>query len=196
MIRLYGIVLLYFLYGSSMKESYAQLVNSLPCNEIERVDLDSDPVKRKILVDFIHYSEAESWKNDKGIVWLTEYINEDGKQCWYLMPSIDDGFKDNPPKKLATLNGDIILIFEGDAIGMPKLRSDLKDKEIINECLDRIIGDRVYIRPTAKTRWADGFRPFTKERIQEGRRRIIGGDGGSVIIIFNSNGTYRKVTPV
>ncbi|MCF2506051.1 hypothetical protein L0663_21825 [Dyadobacter sp. CY107] len=194
--RIYEIIMLYLLYGSFVGESYAQLKNTPPCKEVERVDLESDSVKRQILVDFIFYCEEKSWKNDKGIVILTEYVNEDGKQCWLLAPSIDDHYKDNPPKKFGTLNGDIILIMEGDAIGMQKSRLDAKNTDKINECLDKIIGDRVYIRPAVKTRWADGIRPFTTEKITEGRHRWISGDGGSIIIIFNSDGTYKKGFPV
>jgi hypothetical protein len=47
MIRIYGIVILFFLYGSFMSKSFAQLENILPCNEVERVDLEHDSVKRQ-----------------------------------------------------------------------------------------------------------------------------------------------------
>ncbi len=167
---------------------------TLPCNEVERVDLESDQVKSKILVDYIYYCESKEWKNDKGIVILTEYTNEDGKYCWSLTPSIDDSYKDNPPKKFATFKGDIILIFQGGRI--PNAKPDSGDKDKLNGCLEQLIGDRVYIRPTTKGRWADGFRPFTTEKIKEGRRRISMGNGGGLIIIFNGDGTYKKLLPV
>ena len=187
-------ILLILLYGLFTLESHAQPGSALPCNEIERVDLENDPIKSKILVDYIHYCESKEWKNDKGIVMLTEYTNEDGKYCWLLAPSIDDRYKDNPPKKFATFTGDIILIFEGDRMLNTKPVSG--DKDRLNSCLEQLIGDRVYIRPTTKTRWADGFRPFTTERIKEGRRRIYGGNGGTLIIIFNGDGTFKKQLPV
>jgi hypothetical protein len=196
MVRIGGIILLCLLYASFAGKSYAQLKNTLPCDEVERVDLESDSIKRQILARFIFHCEEKSWKNDKGIVMLTEYINDDGKQCWLLTPSIDDRYKDNPPRKFAILSGDIILIFEGDTTGMQKPWPGSKDKNKINDCLDKIIGDRVYIRPTAKTRWADGFRPFTTEKITEGRHRWISGNGGDIIIIFNGDGTYKIAIPV
>lgn len=194
MIHICRIVLVFFLYGSIAKGSYAQLKNTLPCNEVKRIDLESDSVKRQILVDFIFRCEEKSWQNDKGIVMLTEYINEDGKQCWLLVPSIDDRYKDNPPKKFGTLNGDIILIFEGDRMHNTQPASGNRDK--LNSCLEQIIGDRVYVRPAMNTRWADGVRPFTNERIREGRRRMYLGNGGALIIIFNGDGTYKKQLPV
>jgi hypothetical protein len=55
-----------------LNESYAQRGNPAPCNEIEQIDLDSDSIKRKILVDFVANCEQNEWKNDKGIVLLTE----------------------------------------------------------------------------------------------------------------------------
>lgn len=186
--------LVYLLYSLAVSESAAQTADTLPCDEIERVDVESDSIKRKILLDYIVRCEQEAWRNDKGIVMLIEYLNENNKQCWLLIPSIDDRYKDNPPRKFATLYGDIILIFDGDKNG--NMRPASLDKDKLNVCLEQLVGDRVYIRPKIKTRWADGVRPFTTEKIKEGRRRIIAGNGGTLLIIFNGDGTYRKLLPV
>lgn len=191
MIRMILLILCYELFA---QECYAQPGNAMPCKEVERIDLESDPVKSKILFDYICYCETKEWKNDKGIVMLIEFINEDGKQCWLLVPSIDDRYKDNPPRKFATFHGDIVLIFEGDR--MHNIKPASGDKDELNSCLEQLIGDRVYIRPTVKTRWADGFRPFTNEKIEEGRRWTYGGNGGTLMIIFNGDGTYKKGLPV
>lgn len=192
--RIGRIVWLCLLYAAPSLESDAQSGSTLPCNEVERMTLDDDPVQRKILFDFIVSCENKEWKNDKGIVMLTRYTDSNGKQCWWLVPSIDDRYKDNPPKKFATFNGDIILIFEADSLQRVKPVSG--DMNRINTCLEKIIGDRVYSRPSTKTRWADGTRPFTTEKIKEGRRRLRAGNGGDVIIIFNGDGTYKKLLPV
>jgi hypothetical protein len=111
-----------------------------------------------------------------------------------LSPCIDDRYKDNPPNRFATFNGDIILVFEADSMQRRKVASG--DKMGINQCLEQIIGDRVYIRPATNTRWTDSVRPFTNEKMKEGRRRISAGNDGSVIIIFNGDGTFQKLLPV
>ena len=173
---------------------YAQSGYPPPCDEVKQVKLDTDSTRTKILFDFIRACEQNEWKNDKGIVLLREYQNEQGKSCWLLLPSIDDRYKDNPPGRFASFNGDIILVFDADSTGNVKPAQG--DKNALNQCLEQIIGDRVYIRPTIKTRWTDNVRPFTNDKMEEGARRIWAGNGGSLIIIFNEDGSYRKLLPV
>jgi hypothetical protein len=167
---------------------------SPPCDEVKQVKLDTDTSKRQILSDFIRACEQNEWKNDKGIVLLREYQNEQGKYCWLLIPSIDDRYKDNPPARFASFNGDIILVFDADSTGNIKVAQG--DKNALNQCLEQIIGDRVYIRPTIKTRWTDNVVPFTNRKMKVGARRISAGNGGSLIIIFNGDGSYKKLLPV
>ena len=133
-------------------------------------------------------------ENDKGIVLLREYQNEQGKACWLLLPSIDDSYKDNPPGRFASFNGDIILVFDADS--SKNVKPTERDKDRLNQCLAKIIGDRVYTRPTTKTRWTDNVMPFTNRKMERGTSRIYGGNGGSLIIIFNSDGSYEKLLPI
>jgi len=165
-----------------------------PCDEAKQVKLDTSPSKRKILGDFIRDCEKNGWKNDKGIVLLREYQNEGGKVCWLLLSSIDDGYQDNPPDRFASFGGDIILVFDADSVG--NIKPSVGDKQDLNQCLEQIIGDRVYTRPPIKSRWTDAVRPYTTEKMKEGARRIQAGNGDSLIIIFNVDGTYRKLLPV
>ena len=166
-----------------------------PCNEVKQVKLDTAQTKRQILSDFIsNCVRNRYWMNDKGIILIREYQNEEGKQCWLLSPSIDDGYKDNPPNRFATFNGDIVLIFDANSKGITK--ESTGNRNALNQCLDQIIGDRVYIRPSTKSRWADTVLPITNRKIKEGARRIWGGNGGSLIIIFNADGSYQKLLPV
>lgn len=166
-----------------------------PCREVQQVRIDTDQAKRQILFDFINNCVRNNyWRNDKGIVLLREYQNEEGKQCWLLLPSIDDGYKDNPPGQFATFNGDIVLIFEANSKGI--ITESTGNKNALNQCLEQIIGDRVYTRPIIKSRWADTVLPFTNRKMKEGARRISGGNGGSLLIIFNADGSYQKLLPV
>ncbi|WP_461102653.1 hypothetical protein [Spirosoma koreense] len=146
------------------------------------------------MYDFIRRCEQNQWKNDKGIVLLREYQNEQGKTCWLLLPSIDDSYKDNPPSRFASFNGDIILVFEADA--NRNVKPAVGDKPRLNHCLEQIIGDRVYIRPTIKSRWTDNVMPITNRKMERGASRISGGNGGSLIIIFNEDGSYEKLLPI
>ncbi|MPR33629.1 hypothetical protein [Salmonirosea aquatica] len=192
----YAMNWVYLLLGLGLltPNTYAQSGYPPPCDEVKQIKLDTDPSKRQILGDFIRACEQNQWKNDKGIVLLREYQNEQGKDCWLLLPSIDDSYKDNPPGRFASFNGDIILVFEADSN-----RSIIEaqgDKSALNQCLEQIIGDRVYIRPTIKTRWTDNVMPFTNRKMKVGVRRISAGNGGSLIIIFNSDGSYKKLLPV
>ncbi|WP_461112598.1 hypothetical protein [Spirosoma jeollabukense] len=166
-----------------------------PCTEVKQVKLDTDQTKRQILSEFVNRCVSNSsWKNDKGIVLLREYQNEQGKTCWLLLPSIDDSYKDNPPSRFASFNGDIILVFEADS--NRNVKPAVGDKSRLNQCLEQIIGDRVYTRPTIKSRWTDNVMPITNRKMERGASRISGGNGGSLIIIFNADGSYEKLLPI
>jgi hypothetical protein len=172
----------------------AQSSNPPPCFEVKQVKLDTGQIKRQILSEFVsscvrnHY-----WQNDKGIVLLREYQNEEGKLCWLLLPSIDDSYKDNPSNRFACFQGDIILIYDADSRGNAKF--NLESKDALNQCLEQIIGDRVYRRPITTSRWADTVLPIINRKLN-GKRRYTTGNGGSLIIIFNPDGSHQKILPV
>lgn len=166
-----------------------------PCDQVKQVKLDTDQNKRLILIDFIRNCvQNRYWVNDKGVVLLREYQNEEGKQCWLLLPSIDDSYKDNPPSRFASLDGDIILVFDADS--KRNVIPTTGDKALLNQCLEQIIGNRVYSRPSVKSRWTDMVLPFTNRKMKEGAHRHEVGNDGSLIIIFNSDGSYKKLLPV
>ncbi|AQG80750.1 hypothetical protein [Spirosoma montaniterrae] len=175
--------------------TYAQSGYPPPCDEVRQVKLDTDQRKRLILSEFISSCVRNKyWTNDKGIILLREYQNEQGKSCWLLLPSIDDSYKDNPPNRFASFDGDIILVFDADS--KQNVKPTVDDKTGLNQCLGQIIGDRVYSRPSVKSRWTDMVLPFTNRKMKEGTHRHELGNGGSLIIIFNSDGSYSKLLPV
>ncbi|MFT4033002.1 MAG: hypothetical protein QM669_11330 [Siphonobacter sp.] len=131
-----SILMAILFYGSS----YAQKENLMPCNEVEQVNLATDSIKRKLLYSFIKHCTNEGWFNpyyDKGIVHLVKYKNDENKLCWSLIPYMDDRYKDNPPKQFTDLNGDIILIYEGDSRGN-KLKNIDTNIVQINDCLEKL----------------------------------------------------------
>lgn len=185
----------FFNLGIGVHLTNAQEGYSPPCDQAKQVKLDTDQTKRLILIDFIRNCVWNRyWVNDKGIVLLREYQNEQGKSCWLLLPSIDDSYKDNPPSRFASLDGDIILVFDADSKQNVKPRAG--DKTLLNQCLAQIIGDRVYSLPSVKSRWTDMVLPVTNYKMKEGAHRHELGNGGSLIIIFNSDGSYEKLLPV
>jgi hypothetical protein len=186
----------YLLLGLALltPSGYAQSGYPPPCNDVKQVKLDTDLQKRKILLDFISNCERKAWREDKGIVHLMEYKNEQGKTCWLLLPSIDDRYKDNPPGRFASFEGDIILVFDADS--NRNVKPITGDKNRLNQCLEQIIGDRVYIRPTIKSRCTDNVLPISNHKLKEGRRRRWAGNGGSLIVIFNPDGSYEMLVPV
>ncbi|MCF2491495.1 hypothetical protein [Dyadobacter sp. CY347] len=124
------IVLAFAITGLVCKSASQELP---PCKEVKQVKIDTDQRKKKILSDYIDYCVKKEWKNDKGIVMLREFRNELGQDCWLLIPSIDDSYKDNPPERFATFEGDIILIFSADS--MQNVIPAKGDKNRLNQCL-------------------------------------------------------------
>ena len=59
---------------------------------VTKFKIDTDRRKEKILYDFVDYCARKEWENDKGIVMLREFKNEQGLDCWLLIPSIDDSY--------------------------------------------------------------------------------------------------------
>ncbi len=189
-----GLQLLWLLF---FYQSYAQQGNPPPCSNVQEIKLDTDPLRRRILADFLGACIRNKEflpKYDKGIIHLYQYQNAHGEECWLLMPLIDDSYKDNPPTRFSDFNGDIILVYDADSVGHPyKTTGDIAAR---NRCLEQIIGDRVFTRPPKRTRWTSMVLPISNRRMNEGNRRNLTGNGGDVIIIFDKKGGYRKSIPV
>ncbi|SOD92085.1 hypothetical protein SAMN06269250_3790 [Spirosoma fluviale] len=177
------------------QSTFAQSGYPPPCDEAQLTDIVAkSPTKRQILADYVESCEQKLWSNDKGIVMLYQYRNQQDQLCWYLSSSIDDHYKDNLPRQFMDFEGDIVLIYNGKP---GELRSDTTiNKSALNHCLEQIIGDRVYSRPTAKSRWTNGVLPISNHKLTVGRRRIFAGNGGALIIVFASDGTYQKILPI
>jgi hypothetical protein len=177
------LVLMLLLLVVVAKPSQAQ-----PC---QKVEIATDLVKRTILDKFILESrQTRYFIRDKGIVELTAYTDKEGRDRWYLVPRIDDSYKDNPPKQYATFGNDIILIYQGNTLGDPHQTKG--DTAALNQCLEDIIGGRVYIRPK-KGIWVDSIGLDGKaKRVQV--RTITGGSIGDLEVIFNKDGTYKTYT--
>ena len=168
--------------------------NAQPCHKVE---IATDSVKRAILDKFISESiKTNYFIGDKGMVQVNIYKDEKGRDCWLLLPQIDDSYKDNPPTKYADLDGDgdiMFLVYEANSSGIElPFRGD---RTAVIKCLEAVIGDRLYIRPPKQDRWVEFKDPTGKLRRTK-KQTITLGNGGSLIIIFNKDGTYKTLTPV
>jgi len=165
------------------KPSHAQ-----PCRKIE---IATDSVKRTILQKFISESrQTKYFIRDKGIVELRIYTDKEGRDCWYLVPHIDDRYKDNPPIQYAVFGNDIILIYQANASGIAHPTKG--DTAALNQCLEEVIGGRVYIRPK-KGIWVESIGIDGKLR-KEQVRIIMTGSIGDLTVLFNKDGTYQTYT--
>jgi len=167
-----------------------KLTHAQPC---QKVEIATDPVKRDIIDKFIIEStQTHYFIRDKGIVELTVYTDKEGRDCWSLFPRIDDSYKDNPPKEYAVFGNDIILIYQGNASGIAHQTKG--DTAALNQCLEEVIGGRVYIRPK-KGIWTDSIGLDGKaKRVQV--RTLTTGSGGEIQVIFNKDGTYKILKPI
>jgi hypothetical protein len=189
------ILLLYYLLFAIPAQ--AQERNPPPCFDVKQVEIASTPLENRLLDEFIQKSIRDGGfqaRYDKGIVHLHAYRNEQGKRCWLLIPYIDDRYKDNPPTRFSDFRGDIILIYDANSTGLAlKTEGNIEAR---NQCLEQIIGDRVFSRQPRRYRWTSTMVPFANKKRIEGTRRITGGNGGDVIIIFNEDGTYELLYPL
>ena len=168
--------------------------DTIPAPPCRQVEVATDATKRHVLEEFIHECERNfRFVNNKGIVQLNIYQNKEGLTCWHLIPHIDDQYKDNPPPAFCDFDGDIILVYPADANGAI---AQMPNPAPLAECLDTVIGNRVYVRTTRKDRWGTPYSiPGVKRVFKEGKHRDVTGNGGDVIIIFQKNGSYKKMYP-
>lgn len=186
------LIVIWVIFAFQSTETYAQSTYPPPCTEVEQVDVATDTTKRRILHEFIRKGEGFNVEYDKGIVYLIQYTNEEGKKCWDLYARIDDSYRDNPPAQFMDFKGDIVLVYQGNEKGRPIKAA--KSADVLNDCLEKIIGDRVFTRPKTRERWTSDLLPVINRPRREGNRRAATGGGGQIAIIFNGDGTYEKHT--
>jgi hypothetical protein len=183
------------LMGSIMITAPLAAQDTIPALPCRQTKVSTDTTKIRILNEFITASVINNYFiNDKGIIQLNIYKNKEGLTCWLLLPRIDDRYKDNPPPTFEEFRGDIILIYPADANG-----NELKtpNPEPLNKCLEAVIGDRVYPRPTKKGRWGTPYTiPGINRVLNQGLHRMSTGNSGDLIIIFQKDGTYKTLKPV
>jgi hypothetical protein len=170
---------------------FGQQGNGAPCQAVKQISIATDSVKKKVLFDYIKQCSANNSFNsdyDKGILHLYEFTDSENQLCWIIFPRIDDLYKDNPPTRFADFYGDIVLVYDADSTG--QVVKNEGNVSAINQCLAQIIGDRVFTRPSSRTRWTSDVLPFINRKRNEGNRRASTGGGQAIKVRFNTDNSY------
>jgi hypothetical protein len=132
------------------------------------------------------YDHVQKRNMPMGIIHVTEYIDSRGDKVWRLSKSLNDSYREYPPKAYDVVGHDVVLLYEADSLGNMKYQAI--DSSYI-KCLDEIITDRVYRRPPKTFRWYNGdTNDSAKHKMTVyGTRTGISYD---YYIIFHRNGKY------
>ncbi|MDQ3536478.1 MAG: hypothetical protein M3421_12725 [Bacteroidota bacterium] len=171
----------------------AQPADTIPASPCQQIDVITNRQQGKIITDFVSNSLSDNYFiNNKGIISLRRYRDANGDSVWILRPLIDNRYEDNPPTKFSTFGGDIILVYDADERGNEDQNPSAK---LYNACLEDVIGNRVYPRPTRKDRWINET-IFNGRKMNQGIQRGRTGNGGSVKVVFKKDGSYEISRPV
>ena len=175
----------------------------LPCKEVTVIGKDS--VKRKVMKESIRFFlGTHCFINNRGIVNL--YISKDdqGNEVWKMYSEIEDNHITGtiPSPYFEDFDGDIVLVFdEAYQMKSNKMYDRLNEGDsatqdevqAIRACIDQVIGNRVYQRPTRKDRWAKMLITPT-DTIIEGINRDYTGTSCKRKVVFYKDGTYEAFT--
>ncbi len=192
---------LFFILFLSLFSSFAKA----QCAEQNRISIN-DTITRGILHSYIgesnkHLSLTYDKNNKKkGIYQIITYMDEKGRKCLSVRTWIDDRYKDNPPSKWGYLMGDILLYYDGEIDGTE--RKNVASADFM-DCLEIIIGDRVYPRPKPTLRFIElkdyniqnRRSNFWKVEIDRTKTMLNGNDSNNTIFIFEKNGTITSYEP-
>lgn len=169
-----------------------KLLPILPCKQVEIIG--NNKVKQKVIQETISFFlHTHCFINNLGIIRL--YVSEDnkGNEVWLMYSSIDDRHMraGRVTPLFDDFRGDIVLVYDINYEVENKKLSE-EDKLEIRLCIDQIIGDRVYQRPTRTDRWTDR-KPAPTETNPRGQSRAYTGTTCKRKVIIYKNGTYDVV---
>ncbi|MBF9221446.1 hypothetical protein [Hymenobacter ruricola] len=124
---------------------------------------------------------------NKGIVQLSVSHDKAGQLHWWVSAMIDDRYKDNPPKTYGRIDDEIILVYQADSA---QNVGGLSSKAPINACLESVIQNRVYQRPSTQERYIESIGPNGERRKYRVNRTAFGNYWNSKHFVFKSDGTY------
>lgn len=184
------------------KYFYAVLLGFLTLYNVQaqscqRVEIVHSPLQQRMLEQFVREcKQGRYFVEEQGIVALTAYEDAKGRQVWSMYAMIDDRYQDNPPRTYSTLGDVVILVYQADSLG--RTTSVLpNEKASLNQCLEKVIENRVYRRPLVKDRFVEytGTNGVTRKGIVR-TLRYDGNYWNNKTIIFNKDGTYRTIVGI
>ena len=160
-----------------------------PC---QKVDL-SNRMVTSYLREYVSESIRDGYMpKGMGIVKIRKATDLNGLQIWELNVVLDNAYQDDPPSEYAQLGETIIIFYDFDSANRKVPVSPTP--ELIN-CLDEIIGDRVYIRPPSKQRWAEYKVKGELIRETVGKTLSGGYPRSSILFTFQKDGAITTSRP-
>ncbi len=167
-------------------------------SQCQRAFLLNNEVKLKAMREYA--SRATSYRlisNGKGIFKIIRYFDTDQRENWLIDFEVDDAYRDNLPDAYAYYIDEVIIIYNSASTHVsPNVTVKPHDSRQF-ECFQKIIQDRVYIRPPAQDKYFefDGMegRPLTRDSTGAFIKRpvpnhsMINGSGTEAWIIYEKD---------
>lgn len=166
-------------------------LSAQPCQQVE---VATDAAKTAVLQEYVRTCfEKHYFFEDKGVVKLVVYQDEQGLTRWHLSALVDDRYRAFPPREYAQSGTGIVLVYRGQADG--SLQPIAGNTAARDSCVQAVVGSRVYAQTTAKQ--------VIKLRNAQGKLETVpvthmsgGNVHNEVIVRFNKDGTITKFSPV
>jgi hypothetical protein len=170
-----------------------KLIPILPCKQVEVIG--TNKVKQKVIKDAIRFFLGTNcFINNLGIIRVFISKDDKGNEVWLMYSAINDRHMEESQVTplFEDFFGDIVLVYDINYEVENKKLSE-EEKQEIRVCMDQIIGNRVYQRPTRTDRWTDtSKRPeeFIGTTTPRGMSRESTGTSCKRKVVFYKDGTY------
>ncbi|MFN8358192.1 MAG: hypothetical protein U0Y10_27260 [Spirosomataceae bacterium] len=149
------------------------------------------------LVPYISEAHRTNYAfDDKGIFQIVRYTDRQNRKCLWVKTWIDDRYKDTQPVGWGYFFfSDIVLLYyDADADG--KIIPQPVDKDFM-ACLEKIVADRVYIRPPKTTRYRRvRINNEVIIEVDTVKKSKLGNDSNECIFILEKDGKITRIKPV
>lgn len=169
--------------------SLAWGLRAQPCRKVDLSGQSVSRYLREYISENIRYGYMPQ---GMGIVKIRRAIDSNGLPLWELTIVLDNAYQDDPPSEYAQLGETIFLFYDLDA---KNRRVPVRPTPELINCLDEVIGDRVYIRPPSKQRWAEYNVKGEIVRETIGKTLSGGYPRSSILLTFQKDGTIITNRP-
>ncbi|MDW5289683.1 hypothetical protein [Formosa sp. PL04] len=135
--------------------------------------------------------------NNRGIVRLHISADRESNEVWTMYSDIEDWHlrRSDVTPLFEDFDGDIVLIFGINHEAENKKRTE-EERQRMRTCIDQVIGNRVYQRPTREDRWSSEITIAgpTGDTLRIGQSRSSTGTSCKRRVVFYDDGTYKAST--